>query len=153
MKRRLPKKSRILFFLVSSDKISALADKRLSAGGENDPTPDFRRRASSSCVARRRFSPDGALFLLPPCLPACHASRQHYVKLDLVTVPPQPPPPSLSEKLSRKLSPHPPQGIMGLRVSGSYFAGLGGRGEGEASESLTHRCDAMWSINMMLPEI
>lgn len=43
MKRRLPKKSRILFFLVSSDKISALADKRLSAGGENDPTPDFHR--------------------------------------------------------------------------------------------------------------
>lgn len=43
MKRRLPKKSRILFFLVSSDKISALADKRLSAGGESDPTSDFHR--------------------------------------------------------------------------------------------------------------
>lgn len=125
--------------MVSSDKISALADKRLSAGGENDPTADFHRRASSSCVERRRFSPDAALFLLLPCLPACHASRQHYVKLDLVTVPP----PSLSEELSRKLSPHPPQGIMGLRVSGSHFAGLGGKMGGGATESLTRHCGAL----------
>lgn len=47
MKRRLPKKSRILFFLVLSDKISALAAKRLCSGGENDPTPDFHLRVSS----------------------------------------------------------------------------------------------------------
>lgn len=117
---------------MSSDKIRALADK--SAGGENDSTPDFCRRAASSHVGWRRFSPDGALFWVPQCLPACHASRQHYVKLDLVTVPP----PSLSEKLSRTLSPHPPQGIMGLRVSSSHFAWMGG-GSGGGSESLTHR--------------